>query len=228
MAECNVGKLFSGRNAGPCVLGQTRHHQRWHTNLSLCCQSSAPGDGSGGRSCLPKCCLGWNFPFQPRRQRVSFVCSRCRVKSTVRVELLQSRLLESWRSPQEEQCQICLPELRATIVLSNTFWSTGALLPEIHFVDLLVNNSSCDACSSSYYGFSSLWSCKSLSPHCISLRAAGISVFFCLASSQSLCSALSLPDSLQGSPYCEGLGEERGGPQHNEDTSFFACLPDNC
>lgn len=111
--------------------------------------------------------------------------------------------------------------LHATIVLSNTFWSTGALLPEIHFVDLLVNNSSCDACCSSYSGFSSLWGCKSLSPHYISLRAAGISVLFRLASSQSLCLALSLPDSLQGSPYCEGLGEERGGPQPNEDTSFL-------
>lgn len=70
-------------------------------------------------------------------------------------------------------------------------------------------------------GFSSPWGCKSLSPHYISLRAAGISVLFCLASSQSLCLALSLPDSLQGSPYCEGLGEERGGPRPNEDASLM-------
>lgn len=56
------------------------------------------------------------------------------MKSTVRVELLQSRLLESWRSLQEEQCQVFLPVLHATIVLSNTFWSTGALLPEIRLL----------------------------------------------------------------------------------------------
>lgn len=56
-----------------------------------------------------------------------------------------------------------LEVLRATIVLSNTSWITGALLPEIRFVDSLVNNSSCDACSSSYSGFSSLWGCKSVS-----------------------------------------------------------------
>lgn len=43
----------------------------------------------------------------------------------------------------------------------------------------------------------------------------------CLASSQSLCLALSQPDSLQGSPYCEGLAEERGGPQPNEDASLL-------
>lgn len=77
--------------------------------------------------------------------------------------LLHGRLLESWRLLQAEQCQVFLPVLHATIVLSNTFWITGALLPEIHFVDLLVNNSSCDACSSSYSGYSSLWGCKSVS-----------------------------------------------------------------
>lgn len=77
--------------------------------------------------------------------------------------LLHGRLLESWRSLQAEQCQVFLPVLHATIVLSNTSWITGALLPEIRFVDSLVNNSSCDACSSSYSGFSSLWGCKSVS-----------------------------------------------------------------
>lgn len=46
-------------------------------------------------------------------------------------------------------------------------------------------------------------------------------MLFCLASSQSLCLALSLPDSLQGSPYSEELGEERGGPQPNEDASLL-------
>lgn len=52
------------------------------------------------------------------------------------------------------------------------------------------------------------------SPCYISLRTAWISVLLCLASSQSLCLAFSMPDSLQGSPYCEGLGEERGGGEN--------------
>lgn len=54
------------------------------------------------------------------------------MKSSVLVELLQSRLLECWSSLQEKQCQVFQPFrlLQATIVLSNTFWSTGALLPE--------------------------------------------------------------------------------------------------
>lgn len=60
------------------------------------------------------------------------------MKSCVLVELLQSRLLECWRCLQEEWCQVFQPVLQATIVLSNTFWSTGALLPErTHFVKLL-------------------------------------------------------------------------------------------
>lgn len=60
------------------------------------------------------------------------------MKSSVLVELLQSRLLERWRSLQEEWCQVFQPVLQATIVLANTFWSTGALLPERnHFVELL-------------------------------------------------------------------------------------------
>lgn len=85
------------------------------------------------------------------------------MKSAVCTELVHGRLLESWRALQAEQCQVFLPALHATIVLSNTFWSTGALQLEICFVDLLVNNSPCDARSSSYSGFSSPWGRKSVS-----------------------------------------------------------------
>lgn len=60
------------------------------------------------------------------------------MKSSALVELLQSRLLERWRSLQEERCQVFQPVLQAAVVLPNTFWSTGALLPErTHFVELL-------------------------------------------------------------------------------------------
>lgn len=42
------------------------------------------------------------------------------------------------RSLQNELCQVIQPVLQATTVLSNTFWSTEALLPErTHFVKVL-------------------------------------------------------------------------------------------
>lgn len=46
-------------------------------------------------------------------------------------------------------------------------------------------------------------------------------MLLCLASSQSLCLALPLPDSLQRSPYSEELGEEKEVPQSNEDASLL-------
>lgn len=101
--------------------------------------------------------------------------------------------------------------LQATIVLANTFWSTGALLPEkTHFVELLeITHPVMHAAHLTLALV--LFGAANHCLHSISLRAAGTLVLFCLASSQNLCLALSPPDSLHTSLYCEELGEERGG-----------------
>lgn len=133
------------------------------------------------------------------------------MKSALHVELLQSILLEAGdlcRKSSARYFCLCHMPLLCFLILSG---AQGLCCPG--FILL----TSCDGCSSSYSGFRSCLDCKSLSLHCISLRAVSHSVLFCLASSQSLCLALSLPDSLQESPYCKGLEELKGRPQPNED-----------